>query len=303
MARAAATAWAPDRPVRLIVPNPAGGGSDQVARLVSDRLATRLGQPIVVDNRGGANGMIAARVAGLSPPDGHTVFLGTVETLAVNPHIYSQITFNPDGFLPVAAINTVPMVFALSRGGRARTIQDLVRIAANGQGNYGHWGVGSFGHIAGELFKEQAKTPKLEGIPYQGAAQCLQGLLGGQIDVMCMPLALARAQGTRVEIVGLASSARLPYAPDIKTMAEAGYPVELEAWFGIFAPPKTPDNVVDALREAINATIAEPQLVKRMYEMGLKPQSFPTVEAYRAWIDGERTRWSGVIRHMGIKPQ
>jgi tripartite-type tricarboxylate transporter receptor subunit TctC len=295
--------WVPDRPLRLIVPFPAGGATDLVARLLTERLKARLGQTVVVDNRGGANGILATRLAVSAPPDGYTLFLGAIGTQAINPYIYPKTAPDPDQFVAIAAVNTVPTVFAVLKDGRAKSLEDVVKLGASGQGNYGHWAVASVPHIAGEIFKKEAKIPKLEGIQYQGAAQCLQGLLGGQVDIANLPLSLARVQSDRLKILGLASSSRLPTAPEIPTMAELGYAVDVEAWYGVFAPPGTPKPVVDSLTASINAAIAEPEFSKKLYDAGLKPQSFPTAEAYQAWIQGERKRWTAVLRDMGIEPQ
>jgi tripartite-type tricarboxylate transporter receptor subunit TctC len=302
-AQGAGSRWVPDHPLRLIVPFPAGGATDLVARLLTDRLKTRLGQPIVVDNRGGANGIIATRAAASAPPDGYTLFLGAIGTQAINPYVYPRTAVDPDKFVSIAAVNTVPTVFAVLKDGRVKSIDDVVKLGRSGQGNYGHWAVASVPHIAGEILKKEARIPKLEGIQYQGAAQCLQGLLGQQIDIANLPLSLAKAQSDRLKILGLASTSRLPSEPEIPTMAEIGYPVDIEAWYGVFAPPGTSRTIVDSLSADINATIAEPDFTKRLYDAGLKPQSFPTAEAYQAWIQGERTRWTKVLREIGVEPQ
>ena len=302
LAQTAATTWVPDRALRLIVPFAAGGATDVVARLVMEPLGTRLGQRIVIDNRGGANGILAARAALASSPDGYTLFLGAIGTQAINPYIYPKMAVDPDQFVAIAAVNTVPTVFAISSNGRVKSLEDVIRLGASGQGNYGHWAIASVPHIAGEMLKKDARIPKLEGIQYQGAAQCLQGLLGGQIDIPNLPLSLAQAQGERLRILGLASASRLPSSPDIPTMAELGYPVDIEAWYGVFAPPGTPKAIVDTLTAEINATIAEPELRKRMIALSLNPQSFPTAQAYETWIHSERKRWTTVLRDLGIEP-
>lgn len=295
--------WTPDHPLRLIVPFPAGGATDLVARLLAERTKLRLGQPIVVDNRGGANGIIATKLAASAAPDGYTLFLGAIGTQAINPYIYPKTAVDPDRFVAIAAVNTVPTVFAIVKDGRAKSIDDIVKLGASGQGNYGHWGVGSVPHIAGEILKKEAKIPKLQGIQYQGAAPCLQGLLGGQVDIANLPLSLARTQGDRLKVLGLASSSRLPTAPDVPTMAEIGYPVDVESWYGVFAPPGTPKPIVNALTTSINATVEEPEFKKKLNDAGLRPQSFPTAEAYQEWIQSERKRWTAVLRDIGVEPQ
>lgn len=302
VAQSDASKWMPDRSPRLIVPFAAGGATDLVARLLTEQLGARLGQRIVIENRGGANGIIAARAAIAAPPDGYTLFLGAIGTQAINPYVYPKMAVDPEAFVAIAAVNTVPTAFAISRTGRVKSLDDVIRLGTDGQGNYGHWGVASVPHIAGEMLKQQARIPKLEGIQYQGAAQCLQALIGGQIDIANLPLSLARTHGERLSVVGLASPKRLASAPDIRTMAEIGYPIDVEAWYGVFAPPGTPKPIVETLRREINASVADPDLRKRFIEASLEPQSFPTTEAYQAWIRAEQKRWAEVLRGLGIEP-
>lgn len=301
-AQGAPTPWMPDRSMRLIVPFAAGGATDLVARLVMEKLGVRLGQRIVIDNRGGANGIVAARAAIASAPDGYTLFLGAIGTQAINPYVYPKMAVDPDSFVAIAAVNTVPTAFAILKEGRAKTLDGVISLGTSGQGNFGHWGIASVPHIAGEMLKKQARIPKLEGIQYQGAAQCLQALLAGQIDIANLPLSLAQTHRDKLLIIGLASKSRLPSAPEIPTMAELGYPIDVEAWYGVFAPPNTPKPIVESLNAAINATIAEPELRKRMIEMSLEPQSFASVQDYQVWIQAERKRWAATLRELGIEP-
>lgn len=295
--------WVPDRPIKMIVPFPPGGATDTVARLVADQLRVRLGQSVVVDNRGGANGIVAARAAATSAPDGYNLFLGAIGTHAINPYVYPKTAVENEKFTALAAINTLPTAFAVPRNGRATTLEQIIKLGQNGQGNYGHWAVASVPHIAGEIFKKIANIPKLQGIQFQGAAQCLTALIGEQIDIANLPLSLAQAQTERLKIIGLATTARVPNAPDIPTMAELGYPVDIEAWYGLFAPAGTPQTIVDTLTAEINAIVADPEVRKKMFDMALKPQSFPSATAYSAWIQGERTRWASVLRDIGVEPQ
>jgi tripartite-type tricarboxylate transporter receptor subunit TctC len=299
--RAQEQAWRPTRPVRLIVPFPAGGGTDQVARLFADKLQARLGQSVVVDNRGGANGIVGTQLANAAPPDGLTLLIGTIDTHATNASLYANLPYDPEAFVPVSAVATLPMVLAVSKQGRARTMRELTAVAATGQGNYGHWAVGSLGHLASELFKQQANMPTLQGIPYQGTGPGMQALIAGQIDVMYMPLALARANAERLSILGVASPQRFPSAKDIPTMAEVGYPLDADGWIGLFAPPKLPPAIAQSLHKIASETIADPELNKRMLDMGVAPQRFESINAYGQWISAERARWGKVIKGLGIK--
>jgi tripartite-type tricarboxylate transporter receptor subunit TctC len=285
----------------LIVPFPAGGGADQVGRIVADKLQTSLGQSLFVENRPGANGIIGTQAASTAPPDGYSILLGTIDTHSTNAGLQPNLPYAPDAFIPIAPVIAMPMLFAVSKQGRAKTLRELVDLAKRGEANYGHWGAGSLAQITTEIFKQQAGLPKLQGIPYQGAGPALQALLAGQIDVLLLPLSLVRAQADRLDVIGLASKARLSYAKDYPTMAELGYPVEADAWMGLFAPPRTPPNIVDGLRSAANEMMAQPDVQKRFIDLGLSPHLFPSTEAYSAYLTADRSRWAKNIAELGIK--
>jgi tripartite-type tricarboxylate transporter receptor subunit TctC len=296
------TPWKASRPIRMIVPFPAGGGTDQVARLFAERIQARLGQTVVIENRSGANGIIGSQVAYTAPPDGLTLLVGTIDTQAINSSLYSNLQFHPAAFIPVAPIAALPMVFAVSKQGKVRKIADLIEVGKTGEGNYGHWGIGSISHLASELMKQQLNIPKLQGIPYQGSGPGMQALMAGQIDVMFLTLSLAQSAPDRLDILGIASAHRFQKAKDIPTMADIGFPVEADSWMGVFAPPKTPKPVVEAIFAAAMATVADPETTKRMLDIGVAPQQFASSEAYGKWVAAEQTRWSKVVRDLGVKP-
>ena len=300
-AQDATAPWKPTKPIKLIVPYPAGGGTDVPARVIAEKLQAQLGQPVIVDNRGGANGIIGSQIAFTAVPDGLTLLVGTIDTQALNPNTYTNLTFQPNAFVPVAPIATVPMVFAGSKSGKARSLSELVDLAKKSDTNYGHYGIGSLGHLAGEVFKQQAGIANMQGIPYQGTGPGSQALMSGQIDMMLLPLTMGMSNAERFYLFGLASANHFPKANQIPTMAEVGYPIIADAWLGVFVPPKTPKPVVDALHKAITATVADPDTSKRLLELGIIPQQFPTPEAYSAWVASEQARWGKVIQGLGIK--
>lgn len=302
LAQDSAAGWKASRPIRVIVPFPAGGGTDQVARLFADRIQSRLGQTVVIENRAGANGIIGSQTAYVAPADGLTLLVGTIDTQAINSSLYSNLQFDPAAFIPVSPIAALPMVFAVNKKSRTRGMRDLIEVGKSGEGNYGHWGVGSISHLASELMKQQANIPKLQGIPYQGSGPGMQALLAGQIDVMFLTYALAQSASDRLDILGVASANRFQKAKDVPTMGEIGFPVEADSWMGLFAPPKTPKPVVDALFSAASATFADPETVKRMLDIGVSPQKFASPEAYDRWIASEQKRWSKIVADLGVKP-
>ena len=293
--------WKPARPIRLIVPYPAGGGTDVAARVVADRLHAQLGQPVVVDNRGGANGIIGSQIAFNAPADGMTLLVGTIDTQALNPNVYTNLTYQPGAFIPVAPIALVPMVFAGAKNGKAQSVKELIDLARNSETNYGHYAVGSLPHLASESFKQQAGITRMQPIPYQGTGPGSTALMAGQIDMMLLPLTIGMASADRLTLFGLASAERFPNAKQVPTMAEAGFPIEADAWLGVFAPPHTARPIIDALHRAVSATVGDPDTSKRLLDLGIRPQRFPTPEAYSAWVASEQNRWGKVIQGLGIK--
>lgn len=297
----ATSSWRPTKSVRLVVPFPPGGGADQLARIFAERLQPHLRQSVFVDNRGGANGIIGAQIASTAPPDGHTLFLGSIDTLSNNPGLHATLPYAPDAFVPLSALVTMPMVFAVSKQGRVRSLRDLVELGRSGDANYGHWGVGSVGHIVLEMFKQQAKLPQLQSIPYQGAGAATQALLGGQVDVLLSQWSLFQAQSDRLDAICLASKSRYAHGKDVPTMAELGYPLEADAWMGLFASPKTPLSIAHVLRSAAIDMMAQPEIQKLLIGLGLNPLQLPSPEAYAAFVTADRNRWMKTIRELGIK--
>jgi tripartite-type tricarboxylate transporter receptor subunit TctC len=255
----------------------------------------------VVENRPGANGVIGSQAAFGAPADGQTILIGTIDTQAINGSVYTNLSFQPASFLAVAPIARVPMVFAGSKKAKAQSFPELVEIAKKSDTNYGHWGVGSLAHLATEMLKQQAGISNMQGIPYQGNGPSLQAALAGEIDMVFMPLAIALANVERLNIFGLVSANRSPNAKQIPTMAEVGYPIDADAWLGVFVPPKTPRPVVEALHKAVTAVVSDPETNKRLLEFGVYPQTFASPDAYAAWVAAEQSRWSKFIQSAAVK--
>src|SRR5450631_4530782 len=250
----------PSHALRLIVPFPPGGPTDIVARPLAVKLAEALGQAVIVDNRGGAGGNVGAEVVASASADGYTVLMGTVGTQAINVALYKHLAFDPaKDFVPVAQVASAPVLLVANPKLPVNSIKDLIALAKQKPGalNYGSAGSGSPGHLSGELFKSMTGV-ELTHIPYKGSAPAVANLIGGEIQLMFDPIQspLPHVKSGTLKALGVSSTKRSPLLPDTLTIAEAGVPgYETTAWWGIFAPVKTPPAIVDRLHAEIDKIV------------------------------------------------
>ena len=295
----------PSRPITLVVPFPPGGSATIIARIIADKLADALGQQIVVDNRGGAAGSIAARQVARSAPDGYTILLAFTGTLAVSPAIFPNVGYDPrKDFAGIGLIGMAPSVFAVNPSVPARSVADLIAIAKASPGKlqYGSPGIGTTNHLAGELLASMAGI-KIAHIPYKGTGPAVNDLLGGHISMMFVPFPAAHGNvsaGT-LRALGVTSLQRSRLLPDIPTVAEAGLPgFEVVQRSTLLAPAGTPRSIVERLNKELNAVLATDEVRKRLALEGAEP--IPgTPEEYAADIDREETRWSKLVKAIGLK--
>jgi tripartite-type tricarboxylate transporter receptor subunit TctC len=301
----AAFAGFPDHGVKIVVPFPAGGSNDVVARLLGTRLSELWGQPVIVDNRAGAGGNIGAEVVARSPADGYTLLLTAPGPLAVNQSLYAQLPFNPEqDFTPIALIASVPIVLAVNPSVKAKTVTELIALAkaSPGELNFGSSGLGSTNHLTGELLKTRAGIDIVH-IPYRGAAPAMNDLIAGQIPMMFdnMPAMRPQIQGGTIRALAVAGSARSPLFPELPTMAEAGVPnFEASSWFGLAAPAKMPPDIAKSLIESVTKVLKEPEMVKRMADVGAEPGSL-SGDAFGAFLHTESEKWGQVVKTAGAK--
>ncbi|WP_201524874.1 Bug family tripartite tricarboxylate transporter substrate binding protein, partial [Bordetella pseudohinzii] len=253
---AAAGAWQPAGPVRLIVPYPPGGGTDVAARLMSTAVGDTLGQPLVVENRPGANGVIGANLSFAAKPDGLTLFFATSDVVSTMPHVQPDvIRFKPEEFRSVAPVGRGGYVLvsplAKAKGSFQEVLADLR--SGNTQLNYGHWGPGSMSQMAMEQFKLAAGVPALQAIPYKGSADVMNAVVAGQVDYAFIPPSLADASRSRLKMYAVSSVERVPLLPDLPTLRELGFDVNAETLYGVLAPPGTPQPAIDFLYDKITA--------------------------------------------------
>lgn len=294
----------PSKPVRVIVSFPPGGAADQIARAVSQPLQDALGQPVVVENRAGANGNIAGEAVARSPADGYTLLMSSGGTVSINPHLYPKMPFDPaKDLVPVAAAARVLVFLEVHPKVPVNNAREFIAyLKANpGRLSFGSPGNGSSPHLAAEMMKASANVFATH-IPYRGAAPAMQDLLGGQIDFMFDPgIGLQHAKAGRLKLLAVGSPKRSPQFPDLPTMEEAGLKgFDADSWFGFYAPAGTPPAVVTRLNTEINRILRSPAFQERMAAIGgvpapMSPQDF----AARAQIDS--VRFGALIRARNIR--
>ncbi len=299
-----AAAEFPDKPIRLVVPWPAGGGSDVVARVVAQPLGERLKQAIVVDNRPGANGSIGTTVVAKAAPDGYTLIWVTADTHAIIPHVYPKLGYDARrDFASVGIAGYFPYALIVNPAFPANSVAEFVAQAKArpGKVTFASWGIGGSAHVAMEMFKQQGKFDVLH-VPFQGAAPAIQAVMGGQVDSMIVPVSVAdpHARGGRVKMLALASPKRFAGTPDMRTMAEQGVPVNAGTWVGIMAPTGTPADVLQKLNAALNAVIETPAVREALLKINVEPSTM-TVEQFKKFVDSEYDRWGKTISDARIK--
>ncbi len=299
-----ATAQYPDRPIRLVVPWPAGGGSDVVARMVAQPLGERLKQAIVVENRPGANGAIGTTVVAKSAKDGYTLIWVTADTHAIIPHVYPNLQYDArKDFASVGIAGYFPYALIVNPSFAAGSVSDFVAEAKArpGKVTFASWGVGGSAHVAMEMFRQQGGFEVLH-VPFQGAAPAIQAVVGGQVDSMIVPISVAdpHARGGRVKMLGLASPDRFVGTPDLRTFAEQGVPVNAGTWVGIMAPAGTSPEILQRLNSALNATIDTPAVRETLLKVNTEPSTM-TVDQFKKFVDAEYDRWGKTIREAKIK--
>jgi tripartite-type tricarboxylate transporter receptor subunit TctC len=295
----------PSKPVRIIVPYPAGGAVDIIARIVGQPLSEALKQPVIVDNRPGASANIGMELAAKAAPDGYTLLMAS-NGIATNMTLFSNLAF--DGrrdFAAVARIGYAPLVIVVPAASPAKTLKDLIAQARAEPGKltYASAGNGSSGHLAGELLKSSAKIDVLH-VPYKGGAPAITDLLGERISFMPInPVeVIAHIKSGRLRALAVGSDKRVPLLPDVPTVAEAGLPgYEATVWWGLVAPAGTPREIVARLNAESNKALADPAIVGKLAELGVVI-TVGSPEQFAAFIQSQTELWSGVIRAAGIKP-
>ena len=300
---AGAGAW-PTKPVTFIVPYPPGGGTDVIARIVQEPLSRQLGQPVVIENRGGAGGSIGTAVAARSAPDGHTM-LFTLSSHSINPAIYGKLPFDTErDFRPVSMVASLPQLFAVHPGAPFKTFEGLVSYMKShpGKVDYASVGVGSPSHLAGELLKMQLSTYMVH-IPYRGGGPAVAATMAGDVPVLIVsiPAAMSQVRAGRLVPLAVSTRGRTSILPDVPTVAEAtglkGY--EVDSWYAVFAPAKTPDEAVGRMNKEIASVVARSEVKAKLLEQGAEGRS-STPEALGKVVKREINEWRVLVKHANI---
>jgi tripartite-type tricarboxylate transporter receptor subunit TctC len=295
----------PDRPIRFVIPWPPGGTNDIVGRLVSDGMAARLGQPIVIENRGGAGGALGAEVVAKATPDGYTMLLGGSGSLTINQLVRRRLPYDPaTAFAPIGMIGSGANVIVVHPSVRATNLRELQAVArtASPPLNYASPGVGSTGHAAGALIT-QVLGVEMEHVPYRGTGPAMNDVVAGRIQVFTNALAPMQPQiaGGTVRPIAIAGPRRNAAIPDLPTTGEAGFPdIQAATWYALLATGGTPPDRVARLHAALNATIADPEIRRRLEDGGIDVEPSESPAAFAAFVRGDHERWAPVVRRAGV---
>ena len=295
----------PNRPVTLVVPYPAGGAADILARLVAQKLGERLQQAVVVENKAGAGTAIGAKAVASAAADGYTLLMGTVSSQAINPAM-AKVGYDPTkDFVGIAPIAAIPFVLVANPAFAANTLAELVAQAKANPGKlaYASAGPGTSNHLAGELLASAANISLLH-VPYKGSAPALNDVLAGHVPLMfdLQATALPYVQSGKLKALAVTSKERSPLLPRVATMREAGLPdYEVSAWFGVFAPGTVPSAIVTKLNADITAIVQAPEMQKKLRELGAEPET-SSVDAYAKYTRDEVGKWAAVVKRAGLAP-
>jgi tripartite-type tricarboxylate transporter receptor subunit TctC len=299
-----AQSW-PERPVRIVIADAPGGGSDLAGRLLAVRLQQRLGQPFVIDNKPGAGGVLGTMVAKSAAPDGYTYVIGTAGSHGINAAVYSKLSYHPlRDFEPVAMINKAPNVCVVNADLPARTLKDLVSLAKASPGklNFASGGNGTSAHFTGEYLKMVAGIDMVH-VPYKGAAPAVQAVAAGEVQVFCgnLPPTMGLIKAGKVRPLAVTTLSRNRELPEVPTVAESGYPgFETVAWFGFFAPKGTPQAIVEKFAQELGEVIRAPDIRDGLIAQGSDPIGNSPAQ-FRIYVEDEIVKWTQVARTANVR--
>ena len=288
----------PSKPITIVVPTAAGGANDAMARIIAQGLSLKLGQPVIVDNKAGANGAIAAEFVARAPADGHTILFGYIATHGINPAL-QKLKYDPvTDFEPIGMVAESPTLLVVTNSLKVKSAKDLVALIKSKPGtmSYASAGKGTAPHFAGELFKLSTGTDLLH-VPYKGSAPAIVDTIGGTTQVMFPSLftAYPQVKGGKITAIAIAGEKRSKVMPEVPTLAEQGIAnVNMTQWYALFAPAKTPKAVVDRLNKEVNAVLGDKANIKKIEDQGAEVET-STPEFLKALVQKEVTRWKGVV--------
>ena len=294
----------PDKPVKFVVPYPPGGGTDVIARIVQGRFQAVLGQPVIIDNRGGGGGSLGTDIVAKAPPDGYTV-LFTLSSHTINPAIYPKLPFDTaKDFEPVGTVASLPQILVANPQFPANTVPELIALAKQRPAfvQFASVGNGSPGHLAGELFNVRTGTQILH-VPYRGGGPAINDVLGGQVPLLwvSIPAAAQFVKSGKLKALAVSTRKRSAAFPDVPTMQEAGVAdFEVDSWYAMFVPAKTPKAIVDKLNQALNSVVSEPEIRERLLAQGSEAVG-GTPDALGKIVTAELDKWAKLVKQANIK--
>ncbi len=294
----------PGRPVTLVVPFPPGGGTDTGARIVAQRLSARWGQPVLIENKGGASGQIGADFVSKAKPDGYTLLMGNIGTQSINPSLYAKLPYDPNkAFAPISLVAELPLAMMVNPAVPARTAKEFVALAKSqpGKMNYSSSGAGGAPHLAAEMFKDSTGTFVLH-VPYRGGGPAVADLLGGTVQLSFMTVleAMGHIKGGKLRALAVTSSQRVSALPDVPTLAETVAPgFNSISWIGVLAPAGTPGPIVDKIAADLREVMDNPEVKARVVDLGGIPRSTTPTE-FAQMIETDRKRYAKIIKERGI---
>jgi tripartite-type tricarboxylate transporter receptor subunit TctC len=295
----------PNRPIRLIVTVPPGGAADFIARLVGGKLAESMGQPVLVENRGGAGGTIATDAVAKAPADGYTLLQNSITTHGVGPHLYSKLPYDPvKDFAPVSMLALLPLVMAVNAELPARSVPELIALSKTSKLNFASSGNGGAPHMAAELFKSVTGAP-ITHVPYKGSGPAVADLVGARVQIMfdAAPSLIAHIRSGRLRVLAAASAERNRLLPEAPTFAELGHPqVAVSLWYGVLAPAAAPPSVIEKLNREIAKALESSDVRERLLAQGAEPQP-GSPEAFASFMREEMAKWAPVVKQAGVKAE
>jgi tripartite-type tricarboxylate transporter receptor subunit TctC len=296
----------PQRPIRVIITVAPGGGADITARMIAQKFTDAWGQQAIVDNRPGGNGVVGMEIAANANPDGHTLVLGTIGPVAVNPSLYAKLSYDPaNGYAPVARAVSALNVLVVHPSLPVNSVKDLVSYARANPGklNFGSSGVGFADHLAGELFNSMAGV-KMSHVPYKGGAPAMIDLVSGNVQLIfaTMSTALTQIKANRIRALAVTSSKRIDQFAELPTVAEAGVAgFAVDNWYGVLAPRGTPKEIVGRLHAEINRALGMNDVKERLAGLGIFPFTAPTPKAFGDYIKAEIAKYAQVVKSAGVR--
>ncbi len=293
----------PNRPIRLIVTVPPGGAADFIARLVGGKVSEALGQPVLVENRGGAGGTIAADAVAKAAPDGYTLLQNSITTHGVGPHLYSKLPYDPvKDFAAVSGLALLPLVMAVNAELPFKNVEEVVIASKKSNLNFASSGNGGAPHMAAELFKSVTGAP-LTHVPYKGSGPAVADLVGGRVQIMfdAPPSLIAHVRSGKLRVLAAASVQRNRLLPEVPTFAELGHPkIAVSLWYGLLAPAGTPMPIIQKLNREVVKALDAPEVRERLLAQGAEPMP-GTPEAFASFMQEEMAKWAPVVKQAGIK--